>query len=87
MCVYSTQIYLREFLEYIKDPTPNKVRLFWDFESEQPLPDHMIAEEVSLNYIYMETSVIASSFSEDELNSPLASIRELDSNTVNIPIT
>ena len=57
-----------EFLEFIKDPVPSKVRLFLDFEGDQPLPDHLISEDVTIDRLYMETSIISSSLTEDEIN-------------------
>ena len=84
--ISSTQIYLMELLEHIKDPIPSKVRLFLDFEGDQPLPDHLISENVTIDRLYMETSVISSSLSEEELKS-LPVLSQCDSiSTMEIPI-
>ena len=84
----STQVYLPEFLDNIKDPVPNKVRLFFDFENEQLLPGHLISEDMTLDRLYMETSIIASPLSEEELHSPSFSTQRYNpNNTVDMPIS
>lgn len=81
----STQIYLPEFVKYIRDPIPCKARLYLDFESDEPLPDFLTSEAVAMQRLYVETSIIASPLNDD------GSIQETDSddcdsNTVDIPI-
>jgi len=67
----STQIYLMEFLQHIQDPVPSKVRLFLDYEGENPLPDYLVSEDVTIDRLYMETSVVASNLSEDEIHTSM----------------
>lgn len=58
-----------------------------DFETYQPLPDHLISEDVSLDRLYMETSVIASTLSEEDLKNTSTTREYNASDTVDIPIT
>lgn len=80
----STQIYLPEFLRHIPDPVPCKARLYMDCESEEPLPDFLINEDISMTRRYVETSIIASPMSEEDLEHNTTSE---GTETEDIPIT
>ena len=81
----STQLFLPDFIKHINDPVPSKVRLFLDFESEEPLPDFLTSEEVTLDKLYVQTSVIASPLSEEDLENNSSSCTETE--TEDIPIS
>lgn len=78
-------------MKHVHHPVPSKVKLFMDFESDEPLPDFLISESVTLSRFYVETSVIASPLDEEANETPPANIDDSDSedskNTVDIPIT
>ena len=59
-------MFLPEFIKHLKDPIPSKVRLFPDFECDEPLPEFLISEDISLGRIYVETSIIASPLTEND---------------------
>lgn len=77
-------MYLPEFLKYIPDPIPCKAKLYLDFESDEPLPDFLTSEAISMKRLFVETSIIATPLEEEELAKGETSE---DRQTVDIPIT
>ena len=76
-------MYLTDFLKYIPGTIPCKARLYLDFESDDPLPDFLTSESVSIDKLYVETSIIASMLSEEDVEQNNSSE---DSGTVDIPL-
>ena len=60
-----------EFLKHFQDPIPSKVRLFLDYEGNNPLPDYLISEDVTIDRVYMDTSIVTSSLSEDDIHTSM----------------
>lgn len=79
-------MYLPEFLKHITDPDPIpcKARLYLDFESDEPLPDFLTSEAITMRRLYVETSIIATPLDEEDLKHNSSSE---DTQTVDIPIT
>lgn len=78
-------MYLPEFLYHINDPIPSRAMLYLDFESDEPLPDFMTSEAISMDRLYVETSIIATPLSEEDLKDNDDTDWD-DTETVDIPI-
>ena len=78
-------MYLPDYLKHIRDPIPSSARLYLDFESGDPLPDYLTSESVTLSRLYVETSIIATFLTEEDLHSNAISSSE-GAQTVDIPI-
>ena len=79
-------MYLPEFLKHLTnpEPIPCKAMLYLDFESEEPLPDFLTSEAVTMQRLYVQTSIIASPLEEEDLR---GKSRGTDTSTIDIPIT
>ena len=77
-------MYLPDFLKHLSDVIPAKARLYLDFESDDPLPEFLTSENITMERLYVETSVIATPLSEEDLERDTTTAT--DSGTVDIPI-
>ena len=45
------QMYLTDMIKHLRNPIPIKAHLYIDFESEEPLPDYLTTELVTIENV------------------------------------
>ena len=56
---YSTRLHLPEIMKFINNPLQLKARMFWDCDTAEDLPSHLISDLVTISDQTTESSLIA----------------------------